>query len=42
MIDMALVPMLEFRTHCVTASEVTGIVRRPDDALHWFDFKAAS
>ncbi len=37
--DLAVVPILEFRTHWATAANVTGIVWHPDNALHLFDLK---
>jgi peptide/nickel transport system substrate-binding protein len=37
--DLAVVPILEFRTHWATAADVTGIVWHPDNALHLFDLK---
>ncbi len=37
--DLAVVPILEFRTPWATAANVTGIVWHPDNALHLFDLK---
>jgi len=41
MTDLAVVPILEFRTHWATAANVTGMVWHPDNALRLHDLKPA-
>ena len=42
MTDLAVIPILEFRTHWATAASVTGVVWHPDNALRLYDLKPAN
>ena len=39
--ELAMVPILEYRTHWATSDDVTGVVWHPDNALHYCDFRPA-
>ena len=37
--ELAMVPILEYKTHWATSADVTGVVWHPDNALHYYDFR---
>ena len=39
--ELAMVPILEYKTHWATSADVTGVVWHPDNALHYYDFRPA-
>jgi len=39
--DLAVVPIVEFKTNWAYSDKIEGITWHPDNALHWYDFKPA-
>ncbi len=39
--DLAVVPIVEFKTNWGYSDKIEGITWHPDNALHWYDFKPA-
>ncbi len=39
MAELAMVPILEYKTHWATSADITGVVWHPDNALHYYDFR---
>lgn len=37
--ELAMVPILEYKTHWALSDEIAGVVWHPDNALHWYDFR---
>ncbi len=41
MVDLAVVPIVEFKTNWAISETIKGVVWHPDNALHWYDFSPA-
>lgn len=39
--DLAVVPIVEFKTNWAYSDKIEGITWHPDNALHWYDFRPA-
>ena len=39
--DLAVVPIVEYKTNWAYSNKIEGITWHPDNALHWYDFKPA-
>ena len=39
--ELAMVPILEYKTHWATSADITGVIWHPDNALHYYDFRPA-
>ncbi len=37
--ELAMLPILEYKTHWAVSDDIEGVVWHPDNALHWYDFR---
>ncbi len=42
MADVAVVPVVEFKTNWAISDQVKGVTWHPDNSIHWYDYSPAN